>query len=352
MAIQMGETAGVGVSQRAGQFVRFAGAVTSLALMAGVAVWGYSLIMRDVTGVPVVRAMEGPMRLAPENPGGAVTDYEGLAVNAVAAKGEAEAPEDVVLLAPPTVQLSQDDLEAQPVAEADEIRPSPFPTLPADAPEAEVATALDPVPEAASPVLSEPVAVAPQANAPLTPDDILALADQIAAGAAPLTALPEGTPVPEVAMAVNGVSVEEIADIVPASVPGVSKSPRPPARPAGLAVVPSAPEQGTVMASAATSPAAPPAPNVVDPATIPVGTHLVQLGAFDSPQVAETEWTRLRAAFPDYLAEKTLVIQKASSGGKTFYRLRAMGFADRADTNRFCAALVAENAICIPVEVR
>jgi hypothetical protein len=45
-------------------------------------------------------------------------------------------------------------------------------------------------------------------------------------------------------------------------------------------------------------------------------------------------------------------VQKASSGGRVFYRLRAMGFDDLGDARRFCSALVAENADCIPVVTR
>jgi len=46
------------------------------------------------------------------------------------------------------------------------------------------------------------------------------------------------------------------------------------------------------------------------------------------------------------------VIQQASSGGSAFYRLRAHGFDDLAASRRFCAALMAQNAPCIPVTVR
>ena len=46
------------------------------------------------------------------------------------------------------------------------------------------------------------------------------------------------------------------------------------------------------------------------------------------------------------------MVQKATSGGRTFYRLRAMGFADIADARRFCAVLAAEKAECIPVTLR
>jgi SPOR domain len=90
----------------------------------------------------------------------------------------------------------------------------------------------------------------------------------------------------------------------------------------------------------------------VDPDNLPKGTRLAQLGAYDSPEVARAEWDRLNNRFEAYLAGKSRVIQQASSGGRTFYRLRAMGFDDISDARQFCSALQAENADCIPVTTR
>jgi len=56
--------------------------------------------------------------------------------------------------------------------------------------------------------------------------------------------------------------------------------------------------------------------------------------------------------FAGYLENKTRVIQRAESGGKVFYRLRAMGFEDIDDARRFCAAFKARNVDCVPVLVR
>lgn len=83
-----------------------------------------------------------------------------------------------------------------------------------------------------------------------------------------------------------------------------------------------------------------------------MGTRLAQLGAYKSEAIAREEWARLEARFGDYLDGKNRVIQKATSGGRTFYRLRAMGFDDLAEARRFCSALVAERAECIPVVTR
>ena len=76
------------------------------------------------------------------------------------------------------------------------------------------------------------------------------------------------------------------------------------------------------------------------------------MGAFDSPEIARAQWDRLQGQFGDYLAGKSRVVQQAQTGGRTFYRLRAMGFTDLSDARRFCSALVAEDADCIPVVSR
>ena len=85
---------------------------------------------------------------------------------------------------------------------------------------------------------------------------------------------------------------------------------------------------------------------------MPAGTRLAQLGAFDSEEVAREQWDQMNQQFGVYLSDKRRVIQRATSGGRVFYRLRAMGFEDIADARRFCSALVAENADCIPVVTR
>ena len=85
-------TTGKAGSARLQGSITLAGALCSAALVVGFAVWGYKLAVRDVTGVPVIQALDGPMRVAPDNPGGTETSYQGLAVNEVAADGTASAP--------------------------------------------------------------------------------------------------------------------------------------------------------------------------------------------------------------------------------------------------------------------
>lgn len=333
----------------AGRYTQYAGAAVSLSLMIGVAVWGTQTILRDVSGVPVVRAALGDMRVAPADPGGNVADHRGLAVNAVAGSGEAAAPEDTVTLAPRTVDLVAEDLDTAPLAEA--------------------------TPDAVLPGRSDVSAVVAVPTGPMNADDILALADQISAGVAPMTAIEDtddsGTPV----MTVDGEAVDatEIANIdaadpiamalaealsedVTAPVTGGLRSVvRPVARPAqAMAAVATsvelAPAPIAVVAEVRDTPALPSVAVMTD--ALPVGTKLVQLGAFPTPEDAAQEWTKLQSRFGEALVGKTQVIQQASSGGATFYRLRASGFDELADARAFCDVMDAGRAACTPVVVR
>ena len=81
---------------------------------------------RDVTGVPVVRALEGPMRVTPEEPGGDQANYQGLAVNTVAAAGIAAGPADRLVLAPPPLDLSAEDRAATELAAMAEVDYIPY----------------------------------------------------------------------------------------------------------------------------------------------------------------------------------------------------------------------------------
>jgi len=311
-----------------GRLLHGTGALLSIALIAGLAVWGYKLALRDVTGVPVVRALEGPMRLQPDNPGGVAAAHQGLAVNAVAAEGQAEGPVPQVALAPPPVGLADEDGPARAGAEVSAMS------------SAEAGDAVAPEPE-----------LAPEAAslAAESPDDeemtaALALADAAAAGAAPLSG-------EETDLALDPQAEARLAAAtIPADVPGVASSPRPAPRPDD--VVARAAASPVELALASASSAAPASVREVPADDVPAGTRLVQLGAFDSADVARAEWAKLSGRFEEILEGKDRVIEKAQSGGKTFYRLRAMGFADLSDARRFCSALMAGQAACIPVVTR
>lgn len=299
------------------QFINFLGTAGSLFLVAGIGVWGYELVMRDVSGVPVVRAIEGPMRVQPEHPGGEPADNQGLAVNAVAAQGVASPPADQLLLAPRPVELAEEDRPMGQLGDGDD------------------------------PVEAEQVTVETGEVPDLEEQSVDALVERLLAG---VRAEEEGSTENEDDLAETGGQPEVLAaaatdaDLRPEPAvftgPGLRRSLRPQVRPVAMRV------------SAKPVVAAPRVTEEVDPASLTTGTQMAQLGAFETPEVAREEWDRLVGRFEEYLGTKERVIQEAESGGRTFYRLRALGFDDLSDARRFCSVLVAENADCIPVTAR
>ena len=313
--------------------LNWAGAFLSILLIAGLATWGWKLWVRDVSGVPVVRALEGPMRVAPADPGGIASNYQGLTVNRIAEERADEVLTEQVVLAPaPTTFDEGEDLAM---------------------------AALPPVPvEEATPVLDQAPIEMSAATQILEDEPILPLAAEEGSLANPeissLTIEEEDVATAALALASNGseAAAPTATDLAVALAlglkpePAVQKieaaagvptiSPRPQLRPENLQLVSASPvrdsETGAIVA-----------------ATIPSGTRLVQLGAYGSKEVAQVEWTNAMAQFGDYMAGKEPVVQEANTGGRAFYRLRAAGFNDLADARRFCAVLVADGANCIPV---
>ncbi|WP_037316168.1 SPOR domain-containing protein [Ruegeria halocynthiae] len=309
-----------------GRIVNALGAVASLALVAGIGVWGYKLVMRDVSGVPVVRAIEGPMRIQPENPGGTPADHQGLAVNTVAAVGSAAPPADRLILAPRPVSLTDEDTPVEALK----------PTKAVHVVEEEITN---------------------QEAAQLRQGAVDALVAELAGEAAKTdTPAQQGVQLaalstPDEEPAIDPADLAaQLPDPELAALPGVRRSLRPITRPAratpgGIATNSNTETSINVAVKAAVG-------LDVDPDTLSKGTRLAQLGAYESSDVAQAEWDRLNGRFGEYMNGKQRVIQKTSSGGRTFYRLRVLGFADLSDSRQFCAALQAQGADCIPVAIR
>ncbi|TNF18676.1 MAG: SPOR domain-containing protein [Rhodobacteraceae bacterium] len=333
---------------RVGTYANAAGAFVSLALLVGVGVWGYQLLVRDVSGVPVVRATQGPWRVAPENPGGQSADHQGLAVNEVAGKGSASGPVAQVALAPSPVGLEAEDVPGEALTLVAPLEMEDFEEeLVLDA-SGDLALAMpeeDTPEDAAQPVSMSIMTNRVEDGAPRRPvgnASIQALADQIAADIEPMSAAAPAASAP-VRTEVKPAE-PEVAAAPAIEGPGVRRSLRPRTRPSDLVTVAArAPAQPAPSAAAVAD------AQEKDPATLPAGTRLVQLGAYESATIARQEWGRIAGKFDDFFDGKARVVQRAQSGGRTFYRLRAHGFEDLADARRFCAALVAEGPDCIPV---
>jgi hypothetical protein len=276
-----------------GSVLHWVGSGVSLMLLAGGVYWAVNIASRDVTKIPVVSAQLSPMREAPENPGGKATENQGLNVTQVAAMENPPVAETIVL-APVAQPLAEEDLP-----EAERLQMANAVATPAPDGETELAV------------------------------DVNALADAIVAGEKPLSDI---KPLP---VRVEGANIEQALRMALAvdETPSGLRPPRTTIRPK---LRPRATQAAAVVS---TKPA------------IAAGSVLVQFGAYDSAAVAEQEWTRISAKLANFLGTQTRVIQKAQSGGRTFYRLRAAGFGDIAEARRFCSA-VSEKAECYPVIVK
>lgn len=272
-------------------FTSWIGAITSLGLVAGLGIWGYQLTLRDVNDVPVIRAMIGAPRVLPDDPGGEIAAHQGLAVNNVQSGNGTQAAADRVVLAPPPVRLSNEDIARN------NLRPTNR---------------------------DQKLASMPQN---LT--DVSAVTD---------------TPANEIeALVMQAVSqsTRQASVIGLASLPGVKRSPRPRARVVVAALnAPIAPMSETARGID------------VNASEIVTGTRLVQLGAYDDVATAKREWDNIVARQGDLIGARKRFIQEAESGGRKFYRLRMVGFENLSDSRRLCSALLARGTPCIPVTAR
>ena len=280
------------VLNEARRWVSIGGALSSVALVLGLAYWGYALAVRDVTGVPVMRAASGAMRIAPADPGGVQALNQGLTVNAVAALGTSAKPADMVTLAPLSVALQPDDLPVVPAEGA--------------APQSSVLSNTEVSATALEATAAEP--------APLLTQD-----------------------------SVDAAVAAALADAAGAPAAADANAPlRPMPRPVelgGTAVQPA----DTALASAVLE---------KDPSAIPAGTILAQFGAYESPELARAKFGDLQQNFAELMAGKAMIVQQAQTNGRTIYRLRVDGMAGEADATSFCAALQAEGTECVPVAQR
>ena len=81
------------------------------------------------------------------------------------------------------------------------------------------------------------------------------------------------------------------------------------------------------------------------------GTHLVQLGAFSSPENAAKAWAIYQRRYPT-LKRFDSASARITVKGRTLYRLAAMGFDDAASANSLCSSLRSEGGKCIVRNMR
>ena len=79
-------------------------------------------------------------------------------------------------------------------------------------------------------------------------------------------------------------------------------------------------------------------------ATGSADTHRIQLGSFDTREVAEAKWDEFTKRFPQ-LKNHDLVITEARVNGRTYFRVAAAGFGARS-ARSMCGAVKSSGRGC------
>lgn len=275
------------------------GAVLSLSLLAGAIGWSYKLVVRDINQIPIVRAQLGPLRVAPDNPGGLTAANQGLSVTQLAVN-ERPLLSDEINLAP-AAEILNEETSASLLREVDKLNQ------------------IDETYEIKG----------------INAENTISL-DGSSGAMKGETASKTESLVAQVAFSQKKVEIENAVSLalsITSEFDPSLTSLRPKTRPRSVQQ-----NRELIVSKEPMS-------------KLPIGSAIVQLGAFDSKSLAESEWRRFEKLLGSILAPKQMIIQKAESGGKIFYRLRASGFNDISDARQFCTA-ISDKVACIPVVTR
>lgn len=275
------------------------GAVLSLSLLAGAIGWSYKLVVRDINQIPIVRAQLGPLRVAPDNPGGLTAANLGLSVTQLAVNEKPLLSDEINLA--PAAEILNEETSASLLREVDKLNQ-----------------------------IDETYEIK-EINA----ENTISL-DGSSGAMKGETASKTESLVAQVAFSQKKVEIENAVSLalsITSEFDPSLTSLRPKTRPRSVQQ-----NRELIVSKEPMS-------------KLPIGSAIVQLGAFDSKSLAESEWRRFEKLLGSILAPKQMIIQKAESGGKIFYRLRASGFNDISDARQFCTA-ISDKVACIPVVTR
>ena len=110
------------------------------------------------------------------------------------------------------------------------------------------------------------------------------------------------------------------------------------------------PTSASTLSPTKPTPTEPPAPvaNVSD-----AGRVMVQLAAFRTRANAERGWRRLRAAHPDQLGDRALIMREVDLGDRgIYYRVRTGPFTDVAAAKAFCSLLRTRDQDCLVIRLQ
>ena len=279
------------------KYANIVGACISFIVFIGVLGWGARTLMRDSSGVPVVRALEGPTRVSPSEPGGVPASHQGLTVNQVSSSQKNLFIEEPLQLAPAPITLKVEDIP--------------------------IGTVI--IQEAAEPIKYKKIEALSADAVIIASNDDEGIVDELASllAATPLSSSTDNL--------INKDNTIKILSMTKASNVQLNASFRPKLRSNFLVK--------TVLDSNI----------IVGNGKIPLGTQMVQLGAFSDKQAASQAWVDLSARYSDYFIGKANVILTGKIADQEIYRLRVYGFKDISESRRLCTALRGQKTECYPV---
>ena len=280
------------------------GAVISLNLILWAGYWTYNIISRDINGIPIVAAQPGPLRVAPDTPGGIEAENIELAVTKIASQELPPNPK-AVELAPSTEKLTPDDLT---IFQA--IRQKKIIDRQAALNNQIHLGVIEP--NISKEISLEPVnTVTNTANYSITENQ-----SELVAAALALALKPSADNLIGSAVAQN--KFKQIKPrLRPGSLPKVSMA-----------------NTETVIRPPLTS--------------VETGLAVVQFGTFATETVAFEEWDRLSKNLSVILDGRPKYVERIKRNGNEIYRLRLGGFVNIDDASRFCSAVISQEN-CVPV---
>ena len=280
------------------------GAVISLNLILWAGYWTYNIISRDINGIPIVAAQPGPLRVAPDTPGGIEAENIELAVTKIASQELPPNPK-AVELAPGTEKLTPDDLTIFQAIKQKKI--------------IDRQAALNNQihlgviePNLSKEISLEPVnTVTNTANYSITENQ-----SELVAAALALALKPSADN-----LIANAAAQNKFKQIKPRLRPG-----------------------SLLEASVSTT------ETVIRPAlaSVETGLAVVQFGTFATETVAFEEWDRLSKNLSVILDGRPKYVERIKRNGNEIYRLRLGGFVNIDDASRFCSAVISQEN-CVPV---
>lgn len=248
---------------------------------------------------PVIKADATPVKVKPDNPGGAeIPDRDKLVYQRMSGTPAAE-PKVERLLPAPEAPLAP---PAAPMPAPAPAVQQPLPKVPT---EAQVDAATVPAPAKVAEPAGKVLAAKPVEPPP-----------------------PPPAPVEAATVASNTPKAPPAA---PAPAPAEAEAPRP---------------------LAAKMEAAKETPKASAPAAF--GAYQIQIAAVRQEDIAKREWTRLQRVHPDLLGDLNLIVVRADLGAEkgVFYRLRAGPLASEASARKRCADLAKVKVGCLVVKAR